>query len=252
MGMGVAGKYKNIQAQCLAIYQAYEKGLLGDQTMPEDTHPEFANQEDRLAFFTLPMALNYQRNSYQVWGSAKAAYEDAKTRPVFDVAKSAAMGEDGLRPLLTKYKLALQPNKHVNTWYRIAAGIASKWGSIDSLLSACDHDFLKLQQVIQKTHKSDFPYLSGPKIFHYWCHILSEYCDVALTNGQYIQIAPDTHVVKSSVKLGVITVSEAEVMSRDDISERWREVLAGTGINPIDMHSPLWFWSRNGFRFSND
>lgn len=32
--------------------------------MPEDSHPEFQTQEERLCYFTLPMALNYQRNSY--------------------------------------------------------------------------------------------------------------------------------------------------------------------------------------------
>jgi hypothetical protein len=36
---------------------------------------------------------------------------------------------------------------------------------------------------------------------------------------------------------------------KDAISERWRELLNRSGIDPIGMHSPLWFWSRNGFIF---
>jgi hypothetical protein len=36
--------------------------------MPEDSKPnEFKNQEERLVYFTLPMSLNYQRNSYTLW-----------------------------------------------------------------------------------------------------------------------------------------------------------------------------------------
>ncbi len=35
--------------------------------MPEDSNPgNFANAEERLVYFTLPMALNYQRNSYSL------------------------------------------------------------------------------------------------------------------------------------------------------------------------------------------
>jgi hypothetical protein len=48
--------------------------------MPEDVHPDFGgNQETRLVFFTLPMALNYQRNSYKLREAATQAYNDAST-----------------------------------------------------------------------------------------------------------------------------------------------------------------------------
>jgi hypothetical protein len=47
--------------------------------------------------------------------------------------------------------------------------------------------------------------------------------------------------------LGVITEQEAETLPKDAISEKWRGLLKGSDIAPIDMHSPLWFWSRNGF-----
>lgn len=39
--------------------------------MPEDSNPNFSSDEIemRLAYFTLPMALNYQRDSYKLWES---------------------------------------------------------------------------------------------------------------------------------------------------------------------------------------
>jgi hypothetical protein len=238
-----------IQRDCLELRKAYEEGLLGNQIMPEDTHPDFANEEERLSYFTLPMSLNYQRNSYALWEAAKLAFDDTKTKQMFSVHKVASRSPDELRPLLTKYKVALQPNKHVSTWHRISSTITSEWGSIENMLSSLDYDFLKLQEALQITHKKGFPYLSGPKIFHYWSYILGEYCGVLLKNKEFIQIAPDTHVIQCSILLGVLTEDESLKMKRDDISVRWREVLEGTGLSPIDMHSPLWFWSKNNFTY---
>jgi len=37
-------------------------------------------------------------------------------------------------------------------------------------------------------------------------------------------------------------------LSREEVSKIWRKLLEGTGIDPIDVHSPLWFWSRSGFK----
>lgn len=118
------------------------------------------------------------------------------------------------------------------------------------MLDATQQDFLVLKSLVQQEHKKGFPYLSGPKIFNYWSFILGEYCSVNFTNKQYIEIAPDTHITKCSVKLGIITLKEAVTLSRDEISERWRQALAGSNITPIEMHAPLWFWSKNDFMYS--
>jgi hypothetical protein len=101
-----------IQKKCIKLRKAYEEGLLGNQTMPEDTKPEFATEEEKFGYFTLPMSLNYQRNSYSLWNAAKLTFEDTETKPVFSVTTAASMTQDELRPLLAKYKVSLQPNKH--------------------------------------------------------------------------------------------------------------------------------------------
>ena len=105
------------------------------------------------------------------------------------------------------------------------------------------------KNIIQQDYKKGFPYLSGPKIFNYWSFILGEYGKVKLHNREYIEIAPDTHITQCSVLLGVITQNEADNLSKDEVSEKWRKLLIGSGITPIEMHSPLWFWSRNGFLY---
>jgi len=235
--------------KCRRLIEAFESGELGQTKMPEDTNPGLGDNEAeaRFCYFSLPMALNYQRNSYKLWESALETYNDPETKKVFDLATVADMLTEELRALLTKHKLALQPNKHIATWQKIAQTVSKNGCSFSKLLKIADYDFLKLKDIIQKEHKKGFPYLSGPKIFNYWSFILGEYCGVDFKNKDQISIAPDTHITKCSVKLGVISEDEAEKLSKDQISEKWREVLAGSGINPIDMHAPLWFWSRNGF-----
>jgi len=240
-----------IPQKCKLLLQAFKEGKLGQTKMPEDSNPGFSNEDKEkcLVYFTLPMALNYQRDSYKLWEAVLKSYEDEETNKVFDVGFSANTDQDKLRELLTKYKIALQPNKHINTWNTIAKTIYENWSSIKGLLDSVDYDFLKLKEIVQVKFKKGFPYLSGPKIFNYWCFILSQYCGVNFKNAEYIEIAPDTHITKCSVKLNVITKDEAESLSKDKISERWREVLKDSDISPIDMHAPLWFWSRNGFLF---
>jgi hypothetical protein len=243
---------KEIIHKCRILIDAYRSHKLGQTRMPEDSSPIFGDkeQESCLAYFTLPMSLNYQRDSYKLWESALKTYQDAETKIVFNIEKSSSMPEQNLRQLLLKHKIALQPNKHVNTWQKIAQTIYKNWGTMGSLLKFADYDFMKLRDIIQIRYKKGFPYLSGPKIFNYWSFIIQRYGNIQLKNSQFIEIAPDTHITKCSVLLGVITQEEADRLSKEEVSTRWRMVLSGTDINPIDMHPPLWFWSRNGFLFN--
>jgi len=233
-----------------SLLEAYKTGKLGDTTMPEDTHPDFANDlEFRRIFYTLPMALNYQRNSYKLWESAKKTAEDKSAANVFDIDWVSKTDTIKLQKALLKHKLALQPNKHTNTWLRLSKTINEKWGSVTKLFDDHNSDYLQIRETIQKRNKKDFPYLSGPKIFNYWCYIQSTYGKIKLKNREFIEIAPDTHVIQSSIKLGLISKDQSEKLSREEISNIWRNLLKGTGIDPIDMHSPLWFWSRSNFAF---
>lgn len=243
-----------IISKCRILLEAYHLGKLGYMKMPEDSSPDFSDEqmETRLVYFTLPMSLNYQRDSYKLWGSALKTFNDSETRIVFDLKSSASLDEQRLRTYLLRYKIALQPNKHIATWQKIAKTVYENWGTLGNMLREADYDFLKLREIVQNKFKKGFPYLSGPKIFNYWCFILQQYGKIKLKNPEFIEIAPDTHITQCSVALGVITKEEAELLPKEKISERWRELLLGTGINPINMHPPLWFWSRNDFKYKID
>ena len=32
------------------------------------------------------------------------------------------------------------------------------------------------------------------------------------------------------------------------VVDRWNKLFKETKYNPIDIHTPLWLWSRNGFK----
>lgn len=236
---------------CNHLLEAYKNGDLGYCVMPEDSNPGFAADQygDRLAYFTLSMALNYQRDSYKLWEAALLTYQDPETRSVFSVKSVTSMSDEDLRSKLSKYKLALQPNKHIATWKTISQTVNTNWGSFGNLFLNANNDFLELRDLVQIKYKKGFPYLSGPKIFNYWSFIISTYGKIKLANRQFIDIAPDTHITKCSVLLGVITQEESVKLTKEQISSRWRSLLENSGINPIDMHPPLWFWSRNNFEF---
>jgi hypothetical protein len=241
----------DLLANCRSLLAAYRSGDLGQTRMPEDSNPGFADDqaEARLAYFTLPMALNYQRDSYKLWEAALKTWNDPEARTVFDVTAAVTMPEEKLRELLLRHRVALQPNKHVATWRKIAGTVQREWGSFQKLLAAADNDFAKLRELVQAQYKAGFPYLSGPKIFNYWCFVLGPYGGVTLGNREGISIAPDTHITRCSIRLGVVTQEEADILGRDEIATRWAQLLSGSGIAPIDMHPPLWFWSRNGFLY---
>lgn len=230
----------------IKIYDSYHSGKLGDLTMPEDTVPVGLNFEERLNYYTLPMSLNYQRNSFKLWEAAKSSYEDSSTKSLFDLEFLSKSEFSIVQNLLKVYKLGLQPNQHTKIYKKISNTLFTKYITISNLLELSNYDFLKLKEIVTVIDKKDFPYLSGPKIFNYWSHILQRYCDIKLVNTEYIEIAPDTHVLQASIKLGVISEFECS-LSAEEISKRWRDLLSKTNITPIEMHSPLWFWSRGGF-----
>lgn len=230
------------------LLDLYNKGLVGDEKMPEDSKPNFEkDSEQAFIYFTLPMALNYQRNSYKLWESALSTYNDADTRDVFDLKKVSTMDIDTLKDKLTKYKVALQMNKQPIIWKTLATTFCKSFGgSVKTFFNTLDNDIIKIKDYIT-SHKKDFPYLSGSKILNYWLYVMTSYTS-PLKNRQAITIAPDTHILQCSVKLGVITESELTRSNiRDITSERWENILSGTELCPIDLHTPFWFWSRKGF-----
>lgn len=231
------------------LIELHRQGLLGGEIMPEDSNPNLEkNSKENFIYFTLPMALNYQRNSYTLWESAYKTWNDKQTNNVFYPEKVINQNFETLQNNLTKYKLALQKNKQTEIWLKLCTTITQQFnGDIRNLFYNCNNDIILIKDYIIQ-HKKDFPYLSGTKILNYWLYVISQYTNINLKNKQSISVAPDTHIIQASFKLGVITKSDLLKSNvREIVSLKWEELLQGTGIYPIDIHTPFWLWSRNKF-----
>lgn len=229
----------------------YKSGKLGGEKMPEDSNPHLAkSSEQNYIYFTLPMALNYQRNSYKLWEAALQTFLDADCQDVFDPYKVLQMSREDLQQKLTKYKVALQPNKQPIIWQTLCQTfVANFGGSVKELFLQNGNDIKRIKNYIIENKKL-FPYLSGTKILNYWLYVMTNYTDAKFKNRAEISVAPDTHVLQASIKLGVISKDDLSKSNiREITSQRWKNILAGTGIEPIDIHTPFWLWSRNGFLF---
>lgn len=239
-----------ILTDILNLYNMYKKGLLGGQILPEDSNPDLSKgSADNYHYFTLPMALNYQRNSYSLWSAALETYLDCDTAEVFKPECVMNMKDEDLLRRLTRHKLAIQPLKQAQIWKTISKTIYERFdGDIRNLFIENHWHIPYIMEFIQKKNKKIFPYLSGLKLCSYWLHVMERYTDAIFTGREFLSVAPDTHVIKATVKLGIIT---PEALNRSDIQqmiiEIWSNLLSSTDLSPIDMHTPLWLWSRSGF-----
>ena len=242
---------KEILIKVEELYSMWKKGLLGGEIMPENSNPHLrSNSLENYLYFTLPMALNYQRNSYTLWENALKSYNDIETKFIFNPKKVVNKTFEEVQYALTKYKVALQKQKQTEIWIKLCQTFCDLFnGDIRKLFDENDNDVNKIRDYIQKQNKLRFPYLSGTKICNYWLYVLYQYTDRKYKNIEDLTIAPDTHVIKATKKLGLITEKE---YNRSDVQhlviKRWKELLSKTNYNPIDIHTPLWLWSRNGFK----
>ena len=243
-------KNDEILEQVYQLLSAYKSGLLGGEKMPEDENPYLPKDScENYMYFTLPMALNYQRNSYVLWECAHRMYNDTEARPVFNSREVCSMSEEQLREHLVRYKVALQPNKQPLIWKKLCDTIEHKLdGDIRNLFVWNDYSVRKIKTYIQQ-NKKDFPYLGGNKICNYWLHVMEQYTDVVFTDRENITVAPDTHVIQASQKLGLISETEAQVSNVQLLlAQKWSDLLQETELVPIDIHTPMWLWSHGKFK----
>lgn len=226
------------------LHQAFRKNELKGPTKHE-VHPDLPmGSRENYLYFTLPCCINFQRNSPALWQSAFATYQDPSTNYVFSPEKVGARRPAGVRRDLIRHRLALQTNTHPKIWMSICTTLRTHYESNPrNILAEDGYDVRRIIQNLQRHKKHLFPYLGGVKLSNYWLFVISRFTDAPLKNVEEISIIPDTHVVQSTVRLGLarpgVTPGEVEAI--------WRPIVRGLGIHPGEMHSALWRWSRNGF-----
>ena len=245
--MGTECFIKNVRL----LIKMHSNGLLGGEVMPEDALFRVVPEDELVNVLTLGMSLNYQRNSYKLWEAVAQTYLDKRSRWVFNTKAVTEGNLDDLKKVLIHYRVALQPNRHPEIWKRVSKGFvqSSLKGDLMGLIQSVQFDIAALKEIMQIKRKPEFPYLSGPKIFNYWLYVLETYAGVCWKSRELITIAPDTHIIKASVKLGLCSseVLNGTTEDRQVVAGAWEEALIETDLAPIDIHTPLWLWSRAGF-----
>lgn len=231
------------------LIQMHREGKLGGEKMPEDENPGLKkNSLENYLYFTLPMALNYQRNSYILWECANKSYNDSDTKDIYIPYSVLNMSDEELKSKLTKYKVALQPIKQPVIWRTLCNTFTTKYGGdLHRLFYYNGFSVKRIKEYITN-NKKDYPYLGGNKIMNYWLYVMEQYTDLQFVDRENITVAPDTHILQASEKLGIIEASEMNLSNIQDIvANRWLEILKDTDICPIDIHTPMWLWSRGKF-----
>lgn len=98
--------------------------------------------------------------------------------------------------------------------------------------------------MLQKEKKDIFPYLGGIKLSNYSMAILYWYTDANFKDMYNLSIVPDTHIIKSSVKIGLVSNNATP----KQVEQAWRPVLKELNILPQEMHASLWHWSKGSFK----
>ena len=220
----------------------YNNGELGGEVMPEDFNPHLKKDSlENYIYFTLP---------YKLWESALNTYNDKESNFVFNPQKCLEKTFEEVQYALIKYKVALQKQKQTEIWLSLCKTFVELYnGDIRKLFNSLDNDVDKIRTFIQKENKKKFPYLSGNKICNYWLYVIYQYTDRKYKNIEHLTVAPDTHVIQATYRLRLITDEE---LNKNDVQlivvNRWNELFKDTEYKPIDIHTPLWLWSRNGFK----
>lgn len=227
------------------LAEHFRKGKI-PRLAQHEVHPDLPKgSRENYLYFTLAPSLNFQRSSPALWRAAFNTYQDTDTRFVFLPEVVVSCSDEDLKQALTKYSLAVQTNKHPFIWRSISTTLHDHFSSDPrEIIKACNNDLVKVLQMVQVDMKKQFPYLSGPKLSNYWLFILDHFTDVKLKNLQELSIIPDTHIIQSSVRLGLVQ----EDASPLEVDAAWRELLRGSDLTPSEMHSVLWNWSRNDFQ----
>lgn len=225
------------------VVALFESGTFGETA--HEVHPGLdVSARENYLYFTLPVALNYQRRSESLWASANATYRDPSTRFVFE-PKAVVAEPEKTREALLRYKLALQADRHPRIWITLSETLQRSYqGDPRRFLGECGWKVVDIVRLLRE-RRAEFPYLNGVKMSNYWLYILSRFTDAPLVDRSHISIIPDVHVKRATVFLGI--ADKAVCDNAELVALRWAAGLRGSGIAPCDLHAPLWRWSRAGF-----
>lgn len=239
-------------------------GILGHHDMPEDRPPAGVETgaREHILFLTLTVSIDYQRDAYALWQSARRTYEDPETRYLFDPAALHEAPYAQVLADLQKHGLSKKHRADATIWRTVGVSFYKKWGGDPrNFLADCGYDGpTVLRRLKEDRHPAngretwDFPFLRGNKIGPLWLRMLRDNAGLdALKNLEGVPIPVDIHVARASLCLGIVRGSYEGRLEDlfGAIRQAWAESVRGhmAGGRPmiaLDVDEPLWHLSRAG------
>ena len=239
-------------------------GIHGHNDMPEDLLPAGVDRgsPDHIAFVTLTVSIDYQRNASALWESARRTFEDSYTRYLFDFR---ALHETPLSKVVAdvqRHQLSRKPQKDALIWRAIGVTFFEKWqGDPVAFLQDCGWEApCVLERLGSDRHleagrlASDFPYLRGPKIGPLWLRMLRDNVSIdRLRHLERVPIPVDVHIARATLAVGVVRGSYSGSLGElfRIIRKAWFESVRGLRVGQremiaLDVDEPLWHLSRYG------
>lgn len=179
-------------------------GIFGKTKMPEDILPKNVEEGslEHIYFITLTVSIDYQRDAFPLWDSARKTFEDPETRYLFDPKALKETPFDKIVNDMKKYKLSKRPRKDPDIWKRVALTFYEKWGGDPrNFLKDCNYDAVT---ILKKLKEYDFPFLRGDKIGPLWVRMLRDNVGITLKNLDQVPIPIDIHVLRATLTTGVV------------------------------------------------
>ncbi len=223
------------------ILEKFKVGNKGEEIVHEVNPNLPRNSRENYLYFFLSCVINFQRDSARLWKSALETWEDEKTRQVFFPEYVCKIEIKTLANMMLKHKLALQPNKHPDIWHKISITLHNYYfDDPRMLLEEGEYRVSKIIKIISESKSELFPYLRGVKLSNYLLAVLNWRTDANFSDIFNLSIIPDTHIVQSTIRLGLAK----EHVKPIEVEKIWRPILKEMDISPPDMHSALWRWSK--------
>ncbi|MBT0652909.1 hypothetical protein [Geomobilimonas luticola] len=239
-------------------------GILGKREMPEYLLPLGVEEGslEHILFITLTVSLDYQRDADTLWKRSRMAYQDERTRYLFDPKLLHEVPYKTIKNDLQKHNVSQKITKDAEIWRTVGVTFYKKWeGDPRKFLADCNWDCPEiLSRLKDDSHqyngriRRDFPYLRGNKIGPLWVRMLRDNVGISeLRNLNMVPIPVDIHVARASMALGVVRGRYNGNLEEiyDQIRFAWREGVLGIQVKnremvALDMDLPLWLLSRNG------
>ncbi|WP_207231392.1 hypothetical protein [Methanofollis fontis] len=232
--------------------------------MPEDRPPAGVEvgSIEHILFLTLTVSIDYQRDAYALWESARHTHEDPETRYLFEPRALHETPQAQVFADLKKHGLSKKHSADTNIWRTVGISFFKKWGGDPrNFLADCGYDGpTVLRRLKEDRHPfngreaPDFPFLRGDKIGPLWLRMLRDNAGLdTLTHLERVPIPVDIHVARASLCLGVVRGTYEGRLEDifEAIRQAWAESVRGyeAGDRPmvaLDIDEPLWHLSRAG------